>query len=167
MTLTLTLPDTRAVHYVAQHLRASDRDELRAVHGAGVDFVARVRQAVLASEDSRVLLAPDGEPVALIGVAPVSLLSGVGCPWALGTDRVAEFPRDVVQIGRERTALWASRYSRLVNFVDARNTRSLRWLRAIGFEILPAQPFGAAWIDFHRIEGGRVTQARRGTVAAL
>jgi hypothetical protein len=37
----------------------------------------------------------------------------------------------------------------LENVVDARNTKSIRWLRRMGFEVLPAAPLGVEGRPFH------------------
>lgn len=153
--LHLARATTEAVHHIATHLREADQRELRAVHGDAVDFRALLRTAVLASADVCVLKTDDEEPVAVVGVAPVSLLGGQGSPWALGTERVDDFPREVVRLGRVMVARWAAQYDQLFNYVDTRNTRSIRWLRGLGFVMAPAAPYGRAGLPFHRFEGAR------------
>lgn len=94
----------------------------------------------------------DGELVAVFGVAPVSLLNGIGCPWMLGTDRMDRLPRAVMEHTRAYIPRMLVLFPHLTNFIDARNQRSIRLLRWLGFEILPAQPFGIRGLPFHRFE---------------
>lgn len=144
--------DTRAVHHVAKHLRRHDLLELQAVHGVDLDVLACLRAAVLASEECHTVVAPDGEPVGLFGVAPLSLLEGQGCPWLLGTETLMGYPRDIVVLGKRTVNGWCLRYDQLYNYVDARNLRSIAWLRRLGFSVFPPQPYGVQGLPFHRFE---------------
>lgn len=149
----ISLPSTQGeVAHIAQGLRAHDRQELQAVHGDGVDLLNCLRRAVSVSEQCFTLWTPDGEPVGLYGVAAVSLLGGSGCPWFLAADRVQDYPRDIVVLGKQSVREWGRRYDQLFNYVDARNRRSVAWLRRIGFDIFPARPYGAQGRMFHRFE---------------
>lgn len=94
----------------------------------------------------------DGEPIAIFGVAPVALLGGIGAPWLLGTDRVPRFPRVLVREGRRYVAEMLGLFPHLVNYVDARNVVSVRWLARLGFKVHEPQPYGAAGLPFHRFE---------------
>lgn len=137
------------VWWVADRLRAADRAELEALHGSGVDVQRVLWRAVRVSEIGMAAVS-GGEPVALLGVAPISLVSGEGSPWMLGTDRVFEHPRAALVLGRRVSDAWASRYRLLQNWVDARNELSMHWLRKIGFTLHPAEPHGAQRLPFHR-----------------
>ena len=148
----LLVPTLQDIEHIAANLRADDVRELQAVYGPGVDLLHRLILAVDVSEDVYVAVSAAGEPVALTGVAPVSLLGGLGCPWLLGTEASVRYPRDIVAHGRRLVRKWESRYSCLFNYVDARNTRSIAWLRHIGFSISDAQPHGLQGLPFHRFE---------------
>lgn len=148
----LVKPEAWHLHHLAQNLRLADARELAATHGAGPDLLQCLQTAVSASEDAFVAVTAYGEPMAVFGVAPVSLLGGIGCPWMLGTDTMDLYGRAVVTLSREHVAQWSRRYSLLFNYVDARNLRSIEWLRRTGFAILPAAPYGRAGEPFHRFE---------------
>lgn len=138
------------IGHIAKHLRAADKQELRAVHGAVVSFSDLLSRAVLLS--SHVWVATDEEPVCLFGVAPVSLLGGVGSPWMLGTERTFEHPRTLVSAGQQYLRVMQSHYAELFNYVDARNDRSIRWLKHLGFAFSPARPYGVQGLPFHKFE---------------
>jgi len=135
---------------VARRLREPDLAELEAVHGRGaVDPLRILRQAAALSEAPMAARRADGEPIALLGCVPVSMLTREAAPWMLGTDRMEEHARATVVLGRRECQGWAARY-RLENWVDARNTTSVRWLERIGFEIHAPAPRGRLGMPFHR-----------------
>lgn len=133
---------------IGTRLRAADRDELRAVHGDKVDVVERLINASLVSDDSTIAY-HQGEPVAVLGVAPVPMREGVGSPWMLGTDGVMACRMDLVRKGRAKVVEWNDKFPMLLNYVDARNQRSIEWLKRIGFRLHPATAYGAKGMPFH------------------
>ena len=42
----------------------------------------------------------------------------------------------------------------LFNFVDARNMKSIRWLKHLGYAVGPPVPFGVAGLPFHPFSMG-------------
>lgn len=140
------------IAHIAEHLRAADRDELRAAKGEGVDFHDALGMSVLRS--SHVWIAADAEPVAVFGVAPVSILEGIGSPWFLSTPAAYKHPRALVVEGKRYLARMREVYPNLVNYVDERNEQSIRWLKRIGFTVHPAEPYGVAGRPFHRFTIG-------------
>ena len=140
--------------HVATHLRADDVRELRAVQGDHCDPMQALRQACAASSMLRTISAPDGEPIALFGVAPLSLMDGRGSPWLLGTDRVAQFPRFMIEEGRKVVAQMQEYFPLLENYVDVRNRISVRWLACIGFTLDEPVPYGPAGLPFHWFHRG-------------
>jgi hypothetical protein len=90
----------------------------------------------------------DGEPVCCFGVVPASLLTGIGCPWMVatpGVERVARrFALASAPVVEEMQAL----FPQLLNFVDNRNVKAMRWLEWLGFQLLPAMPMGPDALPF-------------------
>lgn len=93
----------------------------------------------------------DGEPIAMFGVSPVSLLLGRGVPWMVGSSLLDTMPlrrallREAVGVLRG----WQKRYRLLLNFVDERNVSAQRWLRWLGFTLSDEpQPMGADGVLF-------------------
>lgn len=148
----LIKPEADDLRYIAQHLRQHDVQELRAVHGPELDLLACLETAVASSEDAFVAVTTYGEPIAVFGVAPVSLLGGQGCPWMLGTDTLALYGRAIVALSREHVRRWGTKYDQLFNYVDARNLRSIAWLRHTGFMVFEPEPYGLQGEPFHRFE---------------
>lgn len=92
----------------------------------------------------------DGAPVCLFGVAPLTLLSGTGVPWMLGTDAIETHARAFLRRNRAMVAMMKAPYRRLENAVDARNTLSIRWLGWLGFTIDEPRPLGVDGEMFRR-----------------
>jgi len=94
----------------------------------------------------------DGVPVCLFGVMPAACLGSVGVPWLLGSDDLPRHATAFLRGSREYVNAIRSDFDLLTNFVDSRNALSIRWLRWLGFDILPAEPYGAFRLPFHRFE---------------
>lgn len=96
----------------------------------------------------------DGEPVAMLGVAPINIIAKIGMPWMLTTDAAEQhLRRFMLESVYWRDSMLAS-YPRLRNVVDQRNTVSRRWLSWLGFAIRPAEPVGPLKLPFSVFEMG-------------
>lgn len=137
------------IEHIAGNVRAADRAEILAASGEE-DMYQVIADAVIRS--THYWVSATDRPVAIFGCTPMSLLGGVGVPWALATDEVLRYPSALVREGRRYVQRMLAVFPHLYNYVDARNTRSVRWLARIGFEIQPAAPYGAAGLPFHRFE---------------
>lgn len=85
----------------------------------------------------------DGEPVALFGVTTA------GEVWLIGTDRLREYSRPLMQHARAYVARWRARYGRLHNVIMATNVVSMRWLQRLGFTIHMERRFTAGSAPFY------------------
>lgn len=95
----------------------------------------------------------DDVPVCIWGVVSDSLLFNDGTPWMVGThdlnnDRMAiAFLRHC----RVPIMVMAEKYDKLENYVDARNKRSIKWLKYMGFTVeKDSEPYGVLRMPFHR-----------------
>lgn len=95
----------------------------------------------------------DGEAAGLFGVCPWSLLGGIGSPWMLGTPALERAPRSLTREGRRYIRRMLSPFPTLINYTDARNVKSIRWLRALGF-VFDTEPvaYGLYGLPFFRFE---------------
>lgn len=124
----------RASHIrtIARRMRQADRDEVFAASGKSPAeaLIYSLRKSSVAHTG---LI--DGVPEVMFGVGDINILAGVGAPWLLGTDAVE---RNFVPFLR-RSVEWklklSARYPVLRNFVDDRNTVSIRWLQWLGFTL--------------------------------
>lgn len=134
---------------LAANLRPSDLAECQAY---GREDIAT---GVIASADRSMLCWTafiDGDLAAILGCAPINMLTGIGSPWMLGTPVLDRHQRVLVRETPEYIAKMLNAFPHLVNFVHAKNTTSVRWLRRLGFTLHPAQPYGALGEPFHYFE---------------
>lgn len=139
--------DAHAVQ-LAAHIRPEDAAEMMASHG--LEPLAGLRMALRSSPEPRAIL--DGKRVvALFGVAPVDAMEGVGSVWLLGGRLVKRLPvafmRTIAEVVRGLQESWAV----LFNMIWTENATALRWVKALGFEVLEPVPFGVASLPFHPV----------------
>jgi len=144
-------PRLADVDALLANLRPADAAEVEAARGP--DLRHAVLRALALS--TRTWAAEvDGRLMLLAGVAPLSLLDGIGTPWTLGTREIDRRPGAFIRLGRAYIPRMRELFPTLVNHVDARNTRSIRWLKRMGFVLAPAEPYGVAGLPFHPFHMG-------------
>lgn len=130
MTVTLGEPTPEACAHIARHMRPLDREELRLT---GEPIPARaITNSIAFSHGNAFVAYGDGEPIAVLGMAPCYLL-GEGIPWMLGTDGIARYPRRLVELAREKTAEWLDELPLLINEVWTGNRPARTFLKHAGF----------------------------------
>lgn len=77
----------------------------------------------------------DGRAEAMFGLVVTSALGGTGTPWLLGTDEVYCHGREMLRWGPVFLARMVELAPSLSNVVAADNTRAIRFLRRLGFEV--------------------------------
>lgn len=133
MSLTLVRATKAHAEYVVAHMRQEDHEELKA---SGTEWPLDAFKFAIDHDgcDTWTALAPGEEPVAIGGVTPSSH-PYVGVPWAVATENMKEHALGFTRIGLITLDLMHRRFPFLANWVDARNTRHVRWLRSVGFHI--------------------------------
>lgn len=106
----------------------------------------------------------DDEPHAMLGVSPVSMIEGVGCPWMLGSERIYDHARDLVRHGPALIGEMSAGFERLENVVHVENHRALRFLRHFGFTIADEQEDhgGLMFVRFEYVQPGSGTHGSVG-----
>ena len=104
-----------------------------------------------ASRDATTGLA-DGRVVCMFGAGAAAIISTTGVPWLLTTDLVDRHARVFLRKNKRVVEEMRDRYPLLRNHVDERNIAAIRWLRWLGFSILPSEPFGVEDLLFHSFE---------------
>ena len=92
-----------------------------------------------------------GKPEAIFGLCCGCMLTGIYVPWLLGTDKIDEFKKSFLQASKRYVDIMLNDNGEyLVGYVDARNTKSIKWLKHIGFEVQDnAKPYGKDKLPFH------------------
>lgn len=143
-------PTAADIEHLAANLRECDRQELLASHGG--DLLGAVRHAVKISTHCWAMHV-GGQLVLIGGAAPLSLLGGIGSPWMLGADHLDRAPGALTRMAVQYRQVCLTAYPYLVNFVDARNVKSIRWLKRIGFTVAEHPvPYGVHGMPFYKFE---------------
>jgi hypothetical protein len=116
---------------IAKRMRPHD---VRECFAFGRSPKQALRAALAASPLSWTALL-DGKPVAMFGLAPADMMSGVGAPWMLGTDEVPKGARKLLSWGPHFVEAMQREFPTLANYVSEENRQAHRLLRAFGFDI--------------------------------
>jgi len=140
--LTKILPATQElVNAMKGRIRKSDQEEVWAASHMDIDEALDLS---FKSSETAVVKFFKGVPVAISGVTRPFLLSNNGIIWMLATE---EFENKIVQISAGRKCRVFVRemlksFTLLYNFVDVRNTVTVKWLEWIGSEFDQPKPYG-------------------------
>lgn len=130
-------------------LRQSDIDECEALFGRDTALEATMHG--LRNDGVAFMMVRDGESIAVFGVCPGDE-PGVGVPWMIGTNALDKCRRELMADARSCVAVWHRFYPTLANVVDARNAKSIRWLKRLGFTLHSPEPMGVEGLPFHRFD---------------
>ena len=130
-------------------MREADRLEVRA--STGRDPRDAVRESFEGSKEAWSLRI-DGELICMWGVADIwddLLAQGVvGVVWMLTTDAIERHKGGFIKAAHEFFPTLFERWGTLVNAVDIRHEKALRWGERMGFVFLEPRPFGFEGRDF-------------------
>lgn len=129
------------------HIRPADLAEGEALAGPGA-VPSLVAESMERSPLLWTMASPAGV-VCIFGAAPATLMGDKGMPWMVGTHLVEVERRALMRLAPAYIARMLAAFPLLVNVVDARNRRSIAFLRRLGFIILPAMSAGVASMPFH------------------
>jgi hypothetical protein len=129
-------------------------DWQEATASAGPDIATTVANSVRLSHNPWVVFDDEGALLAIFGVAPYNLMSDTGAPWLLGTRKLDRHSKTLTTVSRRYLAEMQEFFPKLVNYVDVRNTPSIRWLKRVGFAIDAPAPHGVKGEPFHRFHMG-------------
>lgn len=135
--------------YVADNMREDDRLEVWA--SSRSDATTAVLRSVSVSTHAWVGYY-DGRPVCVFGVAPLSMVSGEGTPWLLGTDELVRRPRAFLRRCHRYVAEMLAVYPILTNYVHDGNEASKAWLGWLGFTLHDPAPHGPDKAMFRKFE---------------
>lgn len=153
---TKVIPATQVlINAMKGRIRKSDQEEVWAASHMDIDEALDL--SYRSSETAVVKLFND-IPVAVSGVTRPFLLSSSGIIWMLATE---EFENKVVQISAGRKCRifineMLESFDILYNFVDFRNTISIKWLEWIGAEFEDAKPYGPDNMLFRKFHIRRI-----------
>lgn len=85
----------------------------------------------------------------VFGIVRPSLLSTKGLVWLIGAPEVEDAGLAILKVSRRFVREMAKGFDFIENWVDARNTVSINWLRWCGFTVEEPKPYGVAQLPFH------------------
>lgn len=132
---------------VASAMREADIMEIWAASKSRP--VASLKHCMAISDYMKTIIV-DGKPAGMFGTTPMSKLSGRGAVWMLGTPDIDRISKTFLRQSRKYVDEMLAPYRIIENYVDARNTRSILWLKWLGFVMLDPEPHGHLQIPFHR-----------------
>lgn len=124
---------------LAPSVLPADVREVQASHGQGV--LEALEQSVDSSEYAWAMFLA-GELGAICGACPVEAQPGTALVWMLTGEVVGRHPKRFLKGYATAVAFLLSKYSTLVQAVDARHEAALRTARHIGFELSDPFPAG-------------------------
>lgn len=130
-------------------LAASMRDaDVREVGALGRSPEQALRSSLASSLWA--LTAFEGDvPIAMLGVSPHNMMEGIGTPWMLGSERIYDNARTLVQLVPDVVAEMRVTFPRLENYVARDNARAIAFLRHFGWQV-DDEPIEMNGVEFVR-----------------
>ncbi len=131
---------------ILRDVRQADIDEI--VEGLGVSLESELFDGITDSLNARKIVV-NGHIVAVFGDAVHSVLGSVGVPWLISTIHVEKHAKAFLKVCKPEVQGMLTRHRHLINYVDARNTAAIRWLKWLGFHFGEAVPYGPKRLPFY------------------
>ena len=123
---------------LASRMRSEDTAECQAI---GLTPLASLRYSLRISDVAYAAYA-DGELMALYGLAPLTVLGDIACPWLLTAKGAVRHKRAFLNENQTFLRFALQRYPVLVTRIDARYVAALRWAQWLGFTLGAPEPAG-------------------------
>ena len=133
--LTYSWPTWADALELVENVRASDRAEVWALGRNSVENA--VTETLMKPGPRWAARQPDGGLVCIFGFSELSVLAPTAAPWCIGTDLLNEESRDLIRMTRHASQSALYHYDLLWNVVWSENEKSIRYLKACGYEIGP------------------------------
>lgn len=133
--------------YLSIRLKPMDLREIDAVSGRSA--LASLRSGVDGSEDCQVWTVDD-VPLCIYGVRKMSHLSDTGIAWLLSTE---EIDKHAMKFGREcgkQLKKMMGNLKMIENYCHVENSKTIVWLRWLGFKFDKPAPYGRRQEMFRR-----------------
>lgn len=130
-------------------IRQADLDEHEVAVGGNIEDSLRTGLAISTQTWAGEV---DGKVICVCGVAPVPGMEGSGAVWLVSTTDMEAAPAQFLRLSKKVLAQMLDLYGHLFNFADVRNTKALRWLVWLGFDIYEPIAYGHAGFPFHLFE---------------
>ena len=129
----LTPTTVEDIDYLSPRLRQADKDECFAATGKPVRDA--LYTGYLAGDITLTLRTSTGLRVGVCGVVPSPTMDA-GVVWMTATDDIYQHQMTFLRRSKAALDYLAEDYFLLYNYVDARNTLHIRWLKWMGFTFI-------------------------------
>ena len=135
--------------FIAENMRQQDLREITA--SIPLTAIEIVEVSIKASKEPKTLLL-DGDPAVVGGIGSISFADPRhGVPWLLSTAAVQKHPLVFIKQIKRYFNTQRHLYDLLENYVHEDNDVSIRFIRAMGYELEDkAKPFGWKRENFYR-----------------
>jgi len=117
------------VRLIASLMRRRDREEVQAQTGQDPELA--MAMALLESGYARTCFY-GLEPLAMFGLAQLSILGNTAQIWCFGTTAIDRYPLTFARLSRRMLPILFRQAQVLTNMVDANDERAVRWLDFLG-----------------------------------
>lgn len=138
---------------LASNMRQEDRDELWAGFHLEPEKAIEISTTGVMLRHITKVGCYQFKPVCIFGVSETpgsTALHRCGTPWMLGTTELEDHAFVFLKYSRKFIENMVDSFDWLENYVDARNLKSIEWLKWLGFDIEDAKPWGVEGLPFHR-----------------
>ena len=133
------------VEYLSTRLRQSDIDEVWASHNHTPHEALKIS---LERSTLCLTIVDNNIPIAMFGINPDFILSDKAVIWFLSSDGIYKIKKRFLRNCKIFINMMLDQYEILYNFVDARNTDSIKWLKSLGADISAPFVFGSERMKF-------------------
>lgn len=140
-------PNDQLIKIIADNMRDADVNEVRSSHNHSP--LEAINNG-LGHSDFAVIAMNDDEPLMIVGMMRVDLITGTGVPWLLSSKNVLKFRKEILKYSIIILDEMLMKCPKLVNYVHADNKVSIRWLKWLGFIIEKPSQYGFKNEMFHR-----------------
>jgi len=117
---------------IARNMREADRIEVKA--SSGLSPYESLKHSCEKSNFNVVVIVDD-TPIAVLGLAVISALTGLGTPWLLSSEEALKHKREFFKLSPPIIQEMLNICPKLYNYVHAENKVSIKWLKWLGFTV--------------------------------
>ena len=135
----------KEANYLSTRLRQEDINECKA--SANLKPLEALTMGIKNSHLPLVIYNNKNEPVFIVGVVPQG--KNLGMIWLLSSPELKNMPMTFLRNCKDVLECYHKTFPILYNYIDARNTLHMTWLKWLGFRFIKVHPkFGYEQIKF-------------------
>ena len=127
--ITISQVTEAGVKRIAANMQRAHREECE---GAGMSALEALQWSVNDAALTEMAVC-DGEPIAVWGLNPTTIIGSYATVWMLGTDEIPRHPLVVCKVARRFISAASARYRVLECFTDLRYHTGCEWAKWLGF----------------------------------